>query len=121
MGQGQEVKTKPEPQVEIQGSRVFKVKNELLLQLHQVFEVVVGKREKFFFYRPKVDKEEVHSVDDVQRLYIVMRPESGEGPVEEKQDPDSGKKEVNFEEKPLFRLMVIDKKRLPDPSKKGEP
>lgn len=30
-------------------------------------------------------------MDDVQRLYIVMRPESGENPVEEKQDPLSGK------------------------------
>lgn len=30
-------------------------------------------------------------MDDVQRLYIVMRPESGEKPVEEKQDPISGK------------------------------
>lgn len=47
--------------------------------------------EIFFFYRPKVNKEEAHSVDDVQRLYIVMRPESGENPVEEKQDPLSGK------------------------------
>lgn len=30
-------------------------------------------------------------MDDVQRLYIVMRPESGENPTEEKQDPLSGK------------------------------
>lgn len=35
--------------------------------------------------------EEAHSVDDVQRLYIVLRPVSGERPVEEKQDEDSGK------------------------------
>ncbi|KAB1218230.1 hypothetical protein CJ030_MR3G026110 [Morella rubra] len=123
MGQGQEVNTKPEPQVEIQ-----------------------ERGEIFFFYRPKVDKEEVHSADDVQRLYIIMWPESGERPVEEKQDPDSGKEgkkkgsrtgesgsgtsgtegghgsqEVNIEKQPLFRFMVIGKKRLPDPSKKGEP
>lgn len=68
MGQGKEVKTRPDPQVEIQ-----------------------ERGEIFFFYRPKVNKEEAHSVDDVQRLYIVMRPESGENPVEEKQDPLSGK------------------------------
>lgn len=30
-------------------------------------------------------------MDDVQRLYIVMRPESAENPIEEKQDPLSGK------------------------------
>ena len=47
--------------------------------------------EIFFFYRPKVNKEEAHSPDDVQRLYIVLRPESGEKPVEQKQCPDSGK------------------------------
>lgn len=30
-------------------------------------------------------------MDDVQRLYIVLRPESGERPIEEKQASDSGK------------------------------
>lgn len=68
MGQGQEHKTRDVPQLEIQ-----------------------ERGEIFFFYRPKVNKEEVHSVDDVQRLYIVLRPESGERGVEEKQDPHSGK------------------------------
>lgn len=68
MGQGQEHKTRDDPQLEIQ-----------------------ERGEIFFFYRPKVNKEEVHSVDDVQRLYIVLRPESGERGVEEKQDPHSGK------------------------------
>ena len=69
MGQGKEAKTRPDPKVEIQ-----------------------EKGEIFFFYRPKVDKNEAHSLDDVQRMYIVLRPEStgGRG-VEEKQAPDSGK------------------------------
>lgn len=47
--------------------------------------------EIFFFYRPKVGKEEAHSSDDVQRLYLVLRPESGERSVEQKQEPTSGK------------------------------
>ncbi|RWW28286.1 hypothetical protein GW17_00007238 [Ensete ventricosum] len=48
--------------------------------------------EVFFFYRPRVDKEEAHSANDVQRMYVVLRPESGEQrSVEEKQSPDSGK------------------------------
>lgn len=47
--------------------------------------------EIFFFYRPKIGREEAHSADDVQRLYIVLRPESGERAVEEKQASDSGK------------------------------
>lgn len=47
--------------------------------------------EIFFFYRPRVNREEAHSPDDVQRMYIVLSPESGEKPVEKKQSPDSGK------------------------------
>lgn len=53
----------------------------------------------FFFYRPKVSKEEAHGPDDVQRLYIVLRPESGERTVEEKQAPDSGKEGEKKDEK----------------------
>ncbi|CAB4302615.1 unnamed protein product [Prunus armeniaca] len=125
MGQGDEVKTRADAQVEIQ-----------------------ERGEIFFFYRPKVNKEEAHSPDDVQRLYIVLRPESGERPIEEKQDPDSGKEgakkkrpnsgekgsgggqssegghgrqEVNIEKQPLLRFIVMGRKSLPDPSKKGRP
>ncbi|XP_059458306.1 uncharacterized protein LOC132187896 [Corylus avellana] len=121
MGQGQEVKTRPEPHVEIQ-----------------------ERGEIYFFYRPKVDKEEAHSADDVQRFYIVLRPESGERAVEEKQDSDSGKEgakkgthktgsgtsgnegghssqEVNIEKQPLFRFIVMGRKSLPDPSKRTRP
>ncbi|PON60977.1 hypothetical protein PanWU01x14_149450 [Parasponia andersonii] len=121
MGQGQEVKTRPEPQVEIQ-----------------------ERGEIFFFYRPKVNKEEAHSPDEVQRLYIVLRPESGERPIEEKQDPHSGKEgsknksqtqtssstsnqgghgsqEVNIEKQPLLRLIVMGKKSFPDPAKRSTP
>ncbi|CAI0442070.1 unnamed protein product [Linum tenue] len=47
--------------------------------------------EIFFFYRPRVNREEAHSLDDVQRLFIVLRPESGDRPTEDKQEPDSGK------------------------------
>lgn len=107
---------------------------------------VQEKGEVFFFYRPKVDKEEAHSPDDVQRMYIVLRPESvPERAVEEKQAPDSGKEgkkrrtrhggddkgggdegghgkeKVNVEERPLLRLIVMGKKSLPDPAKHGRP
>lgn len=68
MGEGEETKTREEPKVEIQ-----------------------ERGEIFFFYRPKVNHEEAHSVDEVQRLYIVLRPESGEKEEEEKQSSDSGK------------------------------
>ncbi|CAL4922995.1 unnamed protein product [Urochloa decumbens] len=129
MGQGKEVKTRADPRVEIQ-----------------------EKGEIFFFYRPKVDKDEAHGPDDVQRMYIVLRPESGDRAVEEKQAPGSGKEgrkhhqagegdqvagaskeeggghegghgkeEVNIEEKPLLRLVVMGKKSLPDPAKHSRP
>ncbi|XP_010537752.1 PREDICTED: uncharacterized protein LOC104812337 isoform X2 [Tarenaya hassleriana] len=123
MGKGQEVKTRTDPQ---------------------------ERGEIFFFYRPKVNKEDPHSVDDVQRLYLVMRPESGESPVEEKQHhlsgkegskPDSsssaaregssssssggdgghGVEKVNIEEQHLLRFIVMGKKRLPDPRKRSQP
>ncbi|KAK3430942.1 hypothetical protein EUGRSUZ_E02145 [Eucalyptus grandis] len=117
MGQGQEVKTSNDPQVEIQ-----------------------ERGEIFFFYRPKVEREAAHGADDVQRLYIVLRPESGERPVEEKQDPHSGKEgsdpnssdkatvegghgsqEMNIEKQALLRLIVMGKKSLPDPGKRSRP
>ncbi|KMS97123.1 hypothetical protein BVRB_7g177890 [Beta vulgaris subsp. vulgaris] len=134
MGQGEEVKTRSDPQVDIQ-----------------------ERGEIFFFYRPKVNREEAHSADDVQRMYIVLRPESGERPVEEKQAPDSGKEgaksehspssshedegenddenrrikehpegghgvqEVNIEKQPLLRFIVMGRKSLPDPAKKSRP
>nr|CAB3495717.1 unnamed protein product [Digitaria exilis] len=121
MGQGKEVKTRADPKVEIQ-----------------------EKGDIFFFYRPKVDKDEAHRPDDVQRMYIVLRPESAASrAVEEKQAPDSGKEgskrrrrdgdeqshhqgghgkeEVNVEEQPLLRLVVMGKKSLPDPAKHSRP
>ncbi|XP_039167790.1 uncharacterized protein LOC104446633 [Eucalyptus grandis] len=117
MGQGQEVKTRNDPQVEIQ-----------------------ERGEIFFFYRPKVEREAAHGADDVQRFYIVLRPESRERPVEEKQDPHSGtegadpnssdkatvegghgSQEVNIEKQALLRLIVMGKKSLPDPSKRSRP
>lgn len=57
----------------------------------------------FFFYRPKVDKEEAHGAGDVQRLYLVLRPAAEHG------------------KQPVFRLVVMGRKALPDPSKKSTP
>ncbi|XP_020232273.1 uncharacterized protein LOC109812671 isoform X1 [Cajanus cajan] len=99
MGQGQEHKSRAEAQVEIE-----------------------ERGEIFFFYRPKVRKEEAHNVDDVQRLYIIMQPESGERAVEEGASAKKGSQElVNIEQQSLFRLIVMGRKRLPDPSEKSRP
>ncbi|GAA0157189.1 hypothetical protein LIER_43396 [Lithospermum erythrorhizon] len=140
MGQGEEVKKRSDPVIEIQ-----------------------ERGEIFFFYRPKVEKEEAHNPDEVQKLYIVLRPESGEKTVQVKQDSHSGKEgakstnnskyneessnnedkhsekeggksdnnfkneggqgtdEVNSEKQPLLRFIVMGKKSLPDPSKRSRP
>ncbi|KAK9829382.1 hypothetical protein WJX72_005493 [[Myrmecia] bisecta] len=48
----------------------------------------------FFFYRPRVAMDHPHSVDDVQRFYMIMSPVSG---------PDAP-----------HRLLIVGKKRLPE-------
>jgi len=53
----------------------------------------------YFFYRPKVASEEVNSIDDVRRFFMITAPEEG------KQDE---------KKKNLYRLFVIGKKSLPD-------
>uniref|UniRef100_A0A2K2AVX9 Uncharacterized protein n=1 Tax=Populus trichocarpa TaxID=3694 RepID=A0A2K2AVX9_POPTR len=82
MGQGEEVKSKSEAQVEIQVCLSF----SFIIYGTYCYAFI------FFFYRPKVEKEEAHSPDNVQRLYLVLGPESSERPVEEKQSPHSGSK-----------------------------
>ncbi|KAL3632796.1 hypothetical protein CASFOL_025780 [Castilleja foliolosa] len=86
--------------------------------------------------QPKVNKEEAHGPEDVQRLYLVLRPESGEKCFEEIQDPHSAKQgseqatvdaeeedresgsgpKVNIEKQPLLRYIVIGRKSLPKPN-----
>lgn len=46
----------------------------------------------FFLYRPKVEQEEAHGLDDVERFHMVLRPEG----------------------RRLWRLVVLGRKRLPD-------
>lgn len=104
---------------------------------------VIERGDIFFFYRPRVERQEAHNPDDVQRLFIVLRPKSGEKPVEEKQESDSGKEaakhaddhdkskgkegghgseEVNIKNQKLLRFVIMGKKSLPDPSKqRGRP
>eukprot|EP00026_Physarum_polycephalum_P010508 Phypoly_transcript_10673.p1 GENE.Phypoly_transcript_10673~~Phypoly_transcript_10673.p1 ORF type:complete len:342 (+),score=67.89 Phypoly_transcript_10673:107-1132(+) len=55
----------------------------------------------YFFYRPKVEHEEAHKLDDVQRLFMVLKPEqeAGSTPI--------GK----------IRLIVLTAKRLPEGKK----
>jgi hypothetical protein len=53
---------------------------------------IIEQGDIFFFYRPKVDTEEVKSIEDVQRFYMVVSPE------------DNNK----------YRLFLIGQKQLPE-------
>ena len=53
----------------------------------------MGKQEKgeiYFFFKPKVGVEKPHSGYDVQRMYLVLRPQAAEKEVEEKQNSAAG-------------------------------
>ncbi|MCO5576789.1 hypothetical protein L7F22_030609 [Adiantum nelumboides] len=52
---------------------------------------ILEKGEVFFFYRPKVETEHPTSVDDIQRMYMVLKPEHSKSKEEIKQSHDSGK------------------------------
>lgn len=55
---------------------------------------ILEKGEIFFFYRPKVETEHPTSVDDVQRMYTVFKPEHSKGKEEVKQSHETGKESV---------------------------
>jgi hypothetical protein len=65
----------------------------MMMMMLREIALLQERGEIYFFYRPKVSVEEPHSRDDVQHMYLVLRPEvaAGErGAVEEKQSSDSG-------------------------------
>ena len=47
----------------------------------------------FFFYRPRVDRNRMRGLEDVQRFYLVLRP---------------------ARRRPRIRVLTIGRKRLPD-------
>ncbi|KZT74930.1 hypothetical protein DAEQUDRAFT_659713 [Daedalea quercina L-15889] len=89
----------------------------------------------YFFYRPKVELEEAHSVDDVQRFYILLVPRPPEFSTASDQQLGSSKNTDEDQEMTVlsegadavpasedksqtrkpFRLIVPGKKSLPDP------
>ena len=52
----------------------------------------------YFFYRPKIEEEDPGSLEEVQRLYLVLSPDKEE----------------------RYRLAILGKKRLPEPGEKGQ-
>lgn len=90
----------------------------------------------YFFYRPKVEHEEAHSIDDVQRFHMLLLPRppqfatsrNGDANGAEKPEDDDvdmqvleegadvvPAKEVRNKAKKRYRLVSIGKKQLPDP------
>ncbi|KAJ2961289.1 hypothetical protein NUW54_g14389 [Trametes sanguinea] len=91
----------------------------------------------YFFYRPKVELEEAHSLDDIQRFYMLLVPRppqfaahsdsansKGDDEDQEMNLIESGADAVPAPEpknqsKKRFRLLVIGKKASPGASCKG--
>jgi Protein of unknown function (DUF2795) len=63
---------------------------------------VIEHGDLFFFYRPKVDTEEVKDIEDVQRFYMVTSPE------------EVGRKGYNNNNKDIYRLFLVGQKQLPE-------
>ncbi|CAL1694134.1 unnamed protein product [Somion occarium] len=101
---------------------------------HAFQEGVIERGHIYFFYRPKVELEEAHSIDDVQRFNILLVPrppefaiepvttettnvEEEEGPMKILQpgaDVVPAAQPTDVKKKP-FRLITVGKKSLPDP------
>jgi hypothetical protein len=65
----------------------------------------------YFFYRPKIDSEEVKGINDVAKLYILLYP----------QDPESGgEQEKGKTSTSKKRLFSISKKKLPQLKQHGK-
>lgn len=94
---------------------------------------VIERGHVYFFYRPKVQHEQVHSLDDVKNLHMLLVPRppqfsvygdqpastSGEESMEEMTVLSEGADvvpapETHDQSKKHYRLLTIGKKRLPE-------
>jgi hypothetical protein len=64
---------------------------------------VIESGDIFFFYRPKIDTEEVHDIDDVQRFYMIT--------CKDINDDDENKK-INRNRN--YRLFMLGSKKMPE-------
>lgn len=97
---------------------------------------VIERGHIYFFYRPKVEREEVHSMDDVAKLHVLLVPSPSESfnmPVKIEQSKNvsgADADEMNLvahgadaapphesttTDRKHFRLIIVGKKKLPDP------
>ncbi|KAK7680583.1 hypothetical protein QCA50_016365 [Cerrena zonata] len=110
---------------------------------HVFQEGTIERGHIYFFYRPKVELEEAHSLDDVQRFHILLVPRPPEfasdpgatdDPSDHSKVEEDDEKQMNIlapgadavpapestnvKKKP-FRLVAVGKKSLPDPDSGG--
>jgi len=81
---------------------------------------VIERGHIYFFYRPKVQHEEVHSIDDVGKLHMLLVPNVSGADAEQMnlvaQGADAAPPpESTTKDKKHFRLIIVGKKKLPDP------
>ncbi|THH19029.1 hypothetical protein EW146_g2062 [Bondarzewia mesenterica] len=101
---------------------------------------VIERGHIYFFYRPKVEHDEVHSIDDVSRFTILLIPKPPEFSTynEEVDTCEKGEDKEDFEMallakgadavpaketrdtiKKYYRVITVGKKQLPDPKEGG--
>jgi hypothetical protein len=74
--------------------------------------VFLEKGHVYFLYRPKVEVEQVHNLDEVQRMYILLKPlVKGEPHATVKEQEIQG---ITSTASHKNRLMIVAKKKLPD-------
>jgi hypothetical protein len=62
----------------------------------------------YFFYRPKVDSQEVKNIDDIRRFFMITAPE------QTTTKSKGSDEKVKKAHRQLYRLFVIGKKSLPE-------
>ena len=77
-----------------------KLKSNKLDSKNYDSERVIESGDIFFFYRPKIDTEEVHDIDDVQRFYMITCKDINN---------DKNKNRNNN-----YRLFLLGAKKMPE-------
>src|ERR687890_783221 len=68
---------------------------------------IIEQGDIFFFYRPKLDTEEVKDIGDVQRFYMVTH-------AEERNENSNNNKNMKKKNDDIYRLFLIGQKQLPE-------
>lgn len=124
---------------EVQGKKARTDDDEA--KRYSFHEGTIERGHVYFFYRPKVQHEEVHDIDDVRNFHMLLIPRPPEFSVHvEGKQPSGVEKDGHSDDemsviaegedvvpapppkdqpKTHFRLITVGKKRLPDPDAPG--